>query len=457
MTENLGVRQKEFFHSGRTRSYAFRKEQLFRLGNTIESKEENILRALESDLKRPAREVYASEIAFILAEIKHTIKNLHRWMEPEKVKTPLVAFPGRSQVLPEPYGCCGIFAPWNYPFQLSLSPLIGALAAGNCAILKPSEIAPASSEVITAMINDNFDPSYLASFPGGKEEAQTLLHFPLDFIFFTGSSKVGSLVMQQAAQQLIPVVLELGGKSPCVVTEDVPLEVTVRRILWGKFLNAGQTCIAPDYLLIPSGMVEDFLTISRKVLSEFYGENPQESPDYGRIINQKHLERLIHVSSGLPCVVGGQVDREDLYIAPSVYYPVHWHNAIMQEEIFGPLLPVLTYESLSEVVERLKRRASPLALYLFSTSRQNIQFLTQNISAGSVCINDTLLQVTSHHLPFGGTGKSGMGKYHGWYSFNAFSHYKSILRRSFKPDWSFRYPPATMPLSRFKKLLRFLF
>lgn len=457
MTENIYKQQKEFFNTGQTRSYDFRAEQLRKLGQIVEDGTNDIIKALYDDLKRPAYEAYSSEIALVLAEIRHVLKNLHRWIKPDRVKTPLLGFPGRSYIIYRPYGVCGVFAPWNYPFQLALNPLVGAIAAGNCAILKPSEMSPSSSKIITRLINDNFDPSFIMACPGGKKESQSLLQAPLDFIFFTGSTRVGSIVMHHAARNLTPVVLELGGKSPCIITEDVPLDITVRRILWGKFLNAGQTCIAPDYVLLPPSLVDGFLKTSRRVIREFYGPDPRKSSGYSRIINPDHLERLEELSSGANCVIGGNIDKKDLYIAPSIFYPVQWSEPLMQEEIFGPLLPVVTYETLDEIIDTLQDKPSPLALYIFSGSKQIIQKLSEEVNAGSLCINDVILHVSSPYLPFGGVGSSGMGKYHGKYSFTTFSHSQSVMKRHFRPDFSFRYPPNTMGMKRLKKLLRFLF
>ncbi len=457
MPEKTCAQQKEFFHTGRTRPYEFRIAQLRKLGKAVESAEKDIYNALYTDLKRPPSEVYTSENAFIMAEIRYAMKHLHRWMKSQKVKTPLLGFPGKSYVYPEPYGICGIFSPWNYPFQLSLVPLVGSITAGNCAILKPSEIGPASSVVIERIINENFDPSYIKCITGGKEIANELLQAPLDCIFFTGSTRVGSIVMQEAGRRLIPVVLELGGKSPCIITTDVPLEVTVRRILWGKFINAGQTCIAPDYLLVPRAMSDEFLEVSRKVLLEFYGPDPGKSPDYSRMINQNHMERLINLAEHSTCVIGGEFNRDELYISPSIYYPVDWNEPIMQEEIFGPLLPVIPYDSLEQVIKTLQTKEHPLALYLFSRSNNTIQQVIKAVKAGGFCVNDTLVQVASTHLPFGGVGSSGLGKYHGYASFKELSHYKSVMKRGFRPDFAFRYPPNNISLPILKRLTRFLF
>lgn len=431
--------QRSFFSTGQTKELNFRLAQLQRLKQAIIDRQDAILQAAKEDLGRPPFEAYF-EIA-TLAEVNLALKQLKSWVKPRRVSTPIDQFPASAWTQPEPLGVVLIIAPWNYPFQLMISPLVGAIAAGNCAVLKPSEHAPQTSAVVAELIRSTFDPSYVAVLEGDAAISQALLAEKFNHIFFTGGTAIGKVVMAAAAKHLTPVTLELGGKSPCIVDADTHLQETAKRIAWGKFINAGQTCIAPDYLLVDRQIKAPLLAQIKQAVQEFYGENPATSPDYGRIINQHHFSRLTtFLDSGTP-ILGGQVDEATRYIAPTILDEVSWQAPIMQEEIFGPILPVLTYDSLEEAIARVNERPKPLALYFFSRDSQKQQQVLQSTSSGGVCLNDTMMQFGVFGLPFGGVGESGMGSYHGKASFDTFSHQKSILKRSPWFDLGWRYAP----------------
>jgi aldehyde dehydrogenase (NAD+) len=432
-------KQREFFATGKTKDVEWRIEQLKRLKQAIVAHQEAILNAVKADLGRPDFEAYF-EIASI-ADINYAIKHLKSWVKPKKVRAGIEQFPASAQIYPEPLGVVLIIAPWNYPFQLMISPLTGAIAAGNCAVLKPSEIAANTSSVITDIIQKTFDPAYIAVVEGGVETSQALLEEKFDHIFFTGGTAIGKIVMQAAAKHLTPVTLELGGKSPCIVDCDVDLKHTAKRITWGKYLNAGQTCIAPDYLLVDRRIKSELLTEIKKCVEEFYGNDPAQSPDYGRIISHRHFERLEPLLKDGKIVIGGQSKPEEKYIAPTVIDGVSWESPVMQEEIFGPILPVLEYEEIKDAIAQINARPKPLALYIFSKDEQKQQQVLQETSSGGVCINDTVMHVGVTDLPFGGVGDSGIGNYHGKASFDTFSHYKSVLKKGLWFDQNWRYPP----------------
>ncbi|PKL77193.1 MAG: aldehyde dehydrogenase family protein [Candidatus Melainabacteria bacterium HGW-Melainabacteria-1] len=433
--------QRQYFNSGKTRSLSFRQGQLQALKSAIQRHETQILAALKQDFGKSSFEAYATEVGFVLDELSYTLKHLAEWVEPEDVKTPMMHQPASSQIVYEPYGVALIIAPWNYPFQLLIAPLIGAIAAGNCAVVKPSELTPATARVIAELIRNTFDPHYVIAIEGGVEASQELLDQQFDYIFFTGGIQVGRIVMEKAAKYLTPLTLELGGKSPCIVDRGVPLEITARRIVWGKFLNAGQTCVAPDYVLVPPEMKVDLIQEMARCLKEFYGADPRQSPDYARIVNEAHFERLTRQIRPEQVAVGGQSDRTERYIAPTILSPVDWDDPLMQDELFGPLLPVLSYRSLEEVIEQIQSRPRPLALYLFSENKAHQQLVTNRLSFGGGCINDTMIHLATPYLPFGGVGTSGMGGYHGRFSFEAFSHRKALMSRPLKLDLPLRYPP----------------
>ncbi len=448
--------QRAFFASGRTRPHAFRRRMLQRLRAAIVEQEAAILHTLYLDLGKSTPEGYLSEIGFTLAEIDFMVRRLKGWMRPRKVPTPAAHHPAWSYIVPEPYGRALIIAPWNYPFQLLISPLAGAMAAGNCAVVKPSEIAPNTSAAVARLVGEIFDEAYVAAVEGGVDTVKALLGRPFDKIFFTGSTRVGRIVMGAAAEHLTPVTLELGGKSPCVVDQTAPLKTTARRIAWGKFLNAGQTCIAPDYLYVHERIKPALLEGIRRAVTDFFGSDPKGSPHYGRIISRGHLERLTGLLEGGRIVMGGETDPEARYMAPTLVDGVAWEDPAMEEEIFGPILPVLTFTDPGEVIAEINRRPKPLALYVFSRDRDFHTSLITRTSSGGVCVNDTISHIVSPRLPFGGVGESGMGRYHGRYSFDAFTHEKSVMKRSLLVDPSLRYPPYAVPLKYLRRLLPWL-
>jgi aldehyde dehydrogenase (NAD+) len=444
--------QREFFRTGKTQPISFRLEQLTKLKQAIVDRQEAIVQAAKVDLGRPAFEAYF-EIA-TLGEINLALKQLKNWVKPQRVKSPIDQFPAAAWIQPDPLGVVLIIGPWNYPFQLMMSPLVGAIAAGNCAMLKPSEHAPETSRVVAELIAATFDPDYIAVAEGDVNVSQQLLAEKFDHIFFTGGTAVGRIVMAAAAQHLTPVTLELGGKSPCIVDSNIHLDRTAKRIAWGKFINTGQTCIAPDYLLVQRQIKPDLVDRIKYYIKEFYGEDPAKSPDYGRIIHRQHFDRLIACLDRGKIVLGGDYNPIDRYLAPTLIDGVTWDDPVMQEEIFGPILPILTYDTLEEAIDRVNARPKPLALYFFSQDRDRQEQVLRTTSSGGVCINDTVMQISVNALPFGGVGESGMGSYHGKASFNTFSHFKSVLRREFWLDLSWRYAPYTaQKLAQIKKIV----
>ncbi len=443
--------QRAFFATGKTKPIEFRLEQLQRLKAAIQGRQAEIVQAVRTDLGRPEYEGYF-EVG-VLSELSYILKQFKSWAKPRRVGLPLPQLPGSAWVQPEPLGVILIIGPWNYPFQLLISPLMGAIAAGNCAILKPSELAPATSGVVAALVKETFDPEYVAVVEGGVETAQALLAEKFDHIFFTGGSRVGQIVMEAAAKQLTPVTLELGGKSPCIVDKEINVEVTAKRIIWGKFLNAGQTCVAPDYLLVQEEIKPKLLPALQQVMAEFFGEDPAQSPDFARIINERQFDRLGSLLPGEEILVGGETDRDSRYIAPTLLNNVSWDAPIMQEEIFGPLLPILTYKTLEEAIAQINARPKPLALYLFSRNQAIQDQVLAATSSGGVCLNDVFLQVAIWGLPFGGVGNSGIGAYHGQTSFETFSHLKSVLKKPFWLDLAWRYAPYAKKLDFFKKMI----
>jgi aldehyde dehydrogenase (NAD+) len=448
-------KQRAFFATGKTRRLDFRLQQLSKLKHAITQHEAEILAALKKDLNKSEFEAFTSEVGFIYDEIKHTKAHLARWMAPKKVKTPLLHLPSKSFIIQEPKGVVLIISPWNYPFQLLLAPLVGAIAAGNCAVLKPSEMAPHTAAVLTRLIGGTFPSDFCAVLGGGVPEATALLAERFDHIFFTGATTVGRIVMQAAAVHLTPVTLELGGKSPCIVDAEVNLEVAARRIVWGKFYNAGQTCVAPDYLLVQRKIKKPLLQSIKANIDLFYGKNAQQSPDYGRIINAHHFERLSSLlqESRAKVVFGGKSDAKDLYIEPTVIDRVELTDPVMMDEIFGPLLPVLEYETLDEALAIVAQRPSPLAAYVFTSDQATEKRFLTEVSFGGGCVNNVLVHLANPDLPFGGIADSGMGAYHGEESFLTFSHRKSILKTSTKIDPALKYPPYG---NRLRLLRRFI-
>ena len=433
--------QREYFQKGTTKPVSFRLEKLKTLKKVIIRREQEITTALKKDLNKAPFEAYATEIGLTLEELKYAIRHLPAWAKTRRVRTGLANFPAKSCITPEPYGIALIMTPWNYPFYLALTPLIGTIAAGNCSIIKPSAYAPHTSSVVAKIISDCFAEEFVSVVEGGRQINQDLLSEKFDYIFFTGSVAVGKTVMRAAAEHLTPVTLELGGKSPCIVDRQVNIDLAARRITWGKFLNAGQTCVAPDYLLVHKSVKDELLGGIKKHISNFYGQDPCSNPDYPKIINRRHFNRLLNLLQDGDLITGGQYNKDKLAIEPTVIEHITWDDPVMQEEIFGPILPVLEYEDLETVMAELSRKPSPLALYFFSTNRKNQQRVVSNLSFGGGCINDTVMHLANPHLPFGGIGNSGMGAYHGKASFDTFSHHKSILNKSNLLDIKLRYPP----------------
>lgn len=433
--------QKEYFNNGKTLDIEFRLAELKRLKSAIIGNEQEILNALKQDLYKPLIESYTSEIGLIIREINTAIKNLKKWAKPEKIKSTFLTFPSKNYIMAEPFGVSLIISPWNYPFQLSLVPLVGAIAAGNCCIIKPSEYSVASIDVIKKLINNTFDSNYIFVIDGDSEVSKYLFEQPFDKIFFTGSPEIGKIVMERAAKHLTSVTLELGGKSPCVVDKNINIDITAKRILWGKFMNAGQTCIAPDYLIVHKDIKEQLYIALKKWITVFFSENPQNSPDFGRIINKKHFDRLKNYLVESKIIFGGSSNEQKLYIEPSIIEIDDLNSPIMQEEIFGPILPVVVYHKPQDIKEIIARNPNPLGFYLFSTDKMLMKQLIHGIPFGGGCINDVISHVTNHNLPFGGRGTSGIGSYHGRYSFDAFSHKKSVLQNGFIFDMSMKYPP----------------
>ena len=434
---------KAFFNTHKTKNLKFRKQQLKLLSKNIKNHENELLDALYKDLGKSKVEAYATEIGMLLKSIKLMRKELKNWSKTKQTDTPLYLFPTKSYIKKEPYGTVLIIGPFNYPVQLVFEPLIGAIAAGNTAIVKPSELTPHVAIVIKDIIEDTFDEAYVSVVEGGIEETQTLLSLPFDYMFFTGSEKVGKIVYEAAARKLIPVTLELGGKSPVIVDDTANIKVASERISFGKFTNVGQTCVAPDYILVQRKVKNDLIKALKKTITEFYGENIEKSPDFGRIVNQKHFNRLndliqIHKDN---VVFGGNSSKEDLYIEPTLLDNITNDNKIMKEEIFGPILPIITYDNFDEVLEIIQSKSKPLSLYLFSEDENMTHRVVEELSFGGGAINDTLMHLANPNLPFGGVGSSGIGQYHGKYSFDTFSHMKSYTFKSTRLESSLFFPP----------------
>lgn len=456
MEETQGIleKQQQFFASGETKEMAFRIKNLKRLYRATEEYEEEILAALRTDLNKPTFEAYATEIGMVREEITYLLKNMKRLFKPKRVRTPLSQFPSVSRVYKEPYGQVLIIAPWNYPFLLTISPLVGAIAAGNTAVIKPSEFAPATSAVVKKMIENIFPDEYVTVVEGAVEVNQSLLSKDFDLIFFTGSTAVGKIVMEKAAQHLTPIVLELGGKSPTIVDKTADIKMAGKRIAWGKAINAGQTCVAPDYVLVHEEVKEELVEEIKKNLQAFLGERAEENPDYPKIINERHFNRLKDLIQTGKVIYGGQADAASHQMSVTLMDDVSWADPIMQEEIFGPILPIMTYTNLDEAISQIKARSKPLALYLFTASKEVEQKVLKEISFGGGAINDTVTHLATPYMGFGGVGESGMGRYQGIESINTFSHSKSILKKSTLIDLPFRYPPYETSIKLLKMILR---
>ncbi len=449
-------RHRAFFQAGATRSVEFRRAQLARLADALERNEAKLLGALHADLRKSPMQGYTTEVGLVRTEIRHAQKHLARWAGPQRRRTPWFVAPASGWVQAEPFGVALILGPWNYPVQLLLTPLVSAIAAGNCVVLKPSELAPRTAEAIMEMMHDCFEEQLVTVMSGGAGVAEALLRERFDKIFFTGSTRVGRLVMAAAAKHLTPVTLELGGKCPAIVCADAPVELAARRIVWGKFMNAGQTCVAPDFVLVAHEVRDAFVAAMKKALNEFYGDDPARAEDYGRIVNQSHFERLVNYLRDGKVVHGSEHDAKDLFIAPTILADVSPDAAVMQEEIFGPILPVLTFNKLEDALSLLRDRPTPLALYVFTRDRATETRVLAETRSGGACVNDVVSHIIVSGLPFGGLGESGMGAYHGRAGLNAFSHQRAVLRRATWLDTPFRYPPQKLSLAGLKRAMLFL-
>ena len=432
---------KETAASGRCHTRSWRRNQLDALDSALTTFESEILDALQRDLGKPSLEARLTELNEVRQELRFHKARLSRWMKPRRVPTPLLHFGMSSRIHPEPLGCVLIISPWNYPLNLALMPLIGAISAGNTVVLKPSELAPHTADILERIVETAFSPDEVAIIQGGAEETGRLLAHPFDHIFFTGGERVGKIVMEAASRNLTPVTLELGGKSPVIVAEDADLATAARRIIWGKCLNTGQTCVAPDHVFVPTRHLAAFMEALKAAIVSQLGENPALSPDYGRIVSDRHFERLAGLLEESEIFHGGQTDPETRYMAPTLMANPDPGSRLMTEEIFGPILPVLSYDDMEEAISAIRKRPKPLAFYLFTENRKLANTLLRRISSGGACVNDTILHIGSPHLPFGGVGTSGMGSYHGEKSFSTFSHMKSVMTRSFLPEVPFRYAP----------------
>lgn len=448
--------QKEFFESGKTINVDYRIKSLKKLNDIIKKNEDKILSELKKDLGKSNFEGYVTEVGILYDDINFHIKNVKKWSSEEKRKSPIVYYPSKSYIYKEPYGVTLIIGPFNYPFQLVIAPLIGAISAGNTAIIKTSENSRNIALLLEKLINENFPEGYLRVVNplGGKETVSLLLDKPFDYIFFTGSVRVGKLVMQKAAQHLTPVTLELGGKSPCIVDSDAKLKLAAKRIVWGKFLNAGQTCVAPDYLCVHKSVKDELLKLIINEIRVQFGENVRNSEDYPRIVNKSSLERLSGYLNDGKIYYGGNIDEDNLYMEPTLIIKPDLNSPLMSDEIFGPILPILVYEDLDNVIKFINHREKPLALYYFSESKKKIKYVLTSTTSGGVTINDTIIHVANPNLPFGGVGNSGVGKYHGKESFETFTHNKSVMKRGTFIEFNIRFAPYKNKLNLVKRIMK---
>ncbi len=440
--EMIVEKQRKFFSTNITKDISFRQRNLNKLYRAITEYEERILEALKKDLNKSSMEGYMTEIGMVLNEISYFKKNIKKLAKVKSVKTPLAQFPSKSFIISEPYGLVLVMSPWNYPFQLSMAPLVGAIAAGNCCILKPSPDAPYTSRVMADMIKEYFSPSYITVVEGGIPISDELLEEKFDYIFYTGSTRVGKIIMEKAAKHLTPVSLELGGKSPCIIDKTANLKLAAKRIVFGKFLNAGQTCVAPDYIFVHKDSKEKLIEYLVFYINQLFGGNPLYNKDYPKIINERHYKRLLELMEDEDIVIGGK-GNENLQIEPTILDNINKDSKVMREEIFGPILPILTYKNLKEVADYVTNNPKPLALYLFTEDKKSERYILSNLSFGGGCVNDTIIHLATHSMGFGGVGESGMGSYHGKDSFDTFTHKKSIVKKSNIIDLPMRYAPYT--------------
>ena len=454
MEQNL-LNLKNNFNSGITKTLQFREDQLSKLKNAVLQHEQELYDALYTDLKKSKEEVWVTEIGFFLTELKNTIKNLSSWMKPKCVRTNLLNLPSSSYIYHEPLGVVLIIAPWNYPFQLLFTPLIGAIAAGNCVVLKPSEFTPATAAIMKKIITQTFDENFIfyVEGDGATVVPEMLNNFVFDHVFYTGSTAVGKIIYQLAAKNLVPVTLELGGKSPCVVDDTANIKIAAKRIAITKFSNCGQMCVAPDYILVHESKQAELIEALKKYIQQFYDADSSQSYNYGKIINEKQFDRIVKYLDDGKIIFGGNQNRNELYIQPTLIEVKDINTSIMHDEIFGPILPIITYQTKEQAVEIIKKNRNPLAFYIFTTSSTEEKFWLTNVAAGGACVNNASWHLTNHHLPFGGRGFSGLGNYHGKFSFKTFSHAKAVLKT---PNWfdpAMKYPPFKGKLNLFKKII----
>ncbi|WP_026906624.1 aldehyde dehydrogenase [Paucisalibacillus globulus] len=452
--KEIVLTQRKFYLTEATFDYRFRIDMLRSLRTMLEKYEKSIYKALKQDLNKSTFETFTTELGFLYNEIKHTEKNLKDWMQDDPVDVPLTHKGTKNFIRKEPYGVTLVISPWNYPLQLAIAPVIGALAAGNTVVIKPSEFSPSTSSLIAKMIGETFDPKYVVVIEGAKQVSEELLNQRFDYIFFTGSTAVGKVIMREASKFLTPVTLELGGKSPAIIDKDANIPLAAKRLVWGKFTNAGQTCVAPDYLYIHEKVKDKLLKEMKKQIKSMYSKNARQNENFVRIINENHFNRLLRYLSDGNIVHGGEVDQDQLKIEPTILDSITWDDAVMQDEIFGPILPVLTFESVDEVITELKYREKPLALYYFGEKEKSQDKVMTSLSFGGGCVNDTLYHLANPNLSFGGVGQSGMGGYHGKHSFDTFSHHKSILKQTTKFDIPLRYPGGKLAFSILKKVMK---
>ncbi|MGL6105728.1 aldehyde dehydrogenase [Romboutsia sp.] len=453
---NLLKTQKDYKNEVGIIEIEKRIEALQKLKSTIKKYEEKIIEALYQDLGKSEFEAYTTEIGFIYSSINYALKNIKKWNKVKKVRNDMAQLPGKSYIYNSPYGSVLIIGPYNYPFQLTLEPLIGSIVGGNTAVIKPSEFTPKVEEILVQIINEVFEEKYVATVTGNYTVNSQLLDLPFDYIFFTGSVNVGKIVMEKASKNLTPITLELGGKSPVIVDNSAKLDIATKRIIWGKFSNAGQTCVAPDYILVQEDIYEEFIQKSINKIKEFYSENVEHNKDYGRIVNEKHMKRLNSIleKDKDKIVFGGEVDLESRYISPTILGNVNDLDEVMKDEIFGPIMPVIKYKNIKNIEYYLNKYEKPLALYIFSENKKFCEHIINKYAFGGGCINDTISHVASLYLPFGGVGKSGIGRYHGYSSFKTFTYEKSIVKRNSKIDIKLVFPPYNKKLDLIKKIMK---
>lgn len=434
--------QRTFFNSGETREVRFRIRQLKKLRDALETYESRLLTSLKEDLNKPELEAWSTEMGVLIAEIDFNLCHIRSWVRPQRVPTSLFFMPGKSRIYSEPFGVALIIGPWNFPVKNIFGPALAAMSAGNCSILKPSENAPHTAQVLADMVEEYFDPEYMTVVQGGVPETTELLTHKFDYLFFTGGTEIGKIIYQAAAKHLTPVTMELGGKSPCIVDDNSNIETAAKRIAWGKLLNSGQVCIAPDYVLVRKSVKSELIEKLKKAIDGFYEGDPKGSKDYARIVNDGHFERVKNLIEG-DVIIGGETDAKERYIAPTVIDNVKLTDKVMQEEVFGPVLPLIEYEDIDEAISIINKGEKPLALYLFSKSYDTRDKVLAETSSGGVCINETIMNFGSIELPFGGVGNSGFGAYNGKIGFDTFSHKKGVMTKSFMFDVKQKYPPYT--------------